>query len=372
MFKNILIICNSFYPEQNPRAFRATELAKEFSRRNISVSVMCPDKIDINDFLNEWKIEHLSLGKLNWKIYNFQGNNLMFRLYNRTVNRLLPKLLEYPSMELFFKIRKAIKRNNKKYDAIISIAVPFTIHWGVASVWSKNSEKNIAPIWIADCGDPYFIQQNDKIGTPFYFKWVEMWFMYKVDFISIPTKTAHQGYFPEFHNKLRIIPQGFKFDDIQLKEKIDDGIIRFAYAGGFTVWRRDPSGVLDYLTKLDASYKFEFHIYTSDEHFIEKFAKKDERIKLHGFKPRLELLSELSQFDFMLNLENFGESQTPSKLIDYAIIQKPVLSLKSFDLDLELLCEFLSGNYKNGLKLGNISEYRIETVVEKMIKLISK
>jgi hypothetical protein len=372
MSKNILIICHGFYPEQNPRAFRATELSKEFRRRNMSVTVMSPDKGDINNFLNEWKILHFSLGKLKWRIYNFQGNNLIFHLYNRAVNRFLPKLLEYPSMELFFKVREAIKRTNEKYDAIITIAVPYTIHWAVASVWNKNSAKNIAPIWIADCGDPYFIQQNDQISTPFYFKWVEKWFMRKVNYITVPTNLAHQGYFPEFHNKMRVIPQGFKFEDVQLKENAEDGVIRFAYAGCFTAWRRDPSGILDYLTSLDPKFKFEFHIYSSDFHFVEKYVKKDSRIIFHGFKQRLELLSVLSQFNFMLNLENLGEAQSPSKLIDYGIIKKPILSLKSYDLNLELLKEFLSRNYASAFKINNVDDYRIENVVNQFAYLFDK
>jgi hypothetical protein len=370
MSKRVLIVCNSFYPHQNPRSFRATELAKEFRRRNMDVTVMCPNHDGIEEFMGSWNVSHLSLGNLTWKLPKIKGNNRFSKFINRISARLLPKLFEYPMMEFYFKVKNNIKKiRNERYDVLISIAVPYPIHWGVASVWKKNKMNNMAPVWIADCGDPYFIQQNDKYSTPFYFKWVEKWFMRKVDFITVPTPTAHEGYFPEFHPKLRVIPQGFRFEDVQTQATIEDDVIRFAYAGGFTLWRRDPSGILEYLTNLDKDLKFEFHIYTRDTHFVDRFAKVDNRIKVHGFKSRLELLRELSQYNFMLNLENFGEAQSPSKLIDYGIIEKPILSLQSFDLDLNKLKTFLTRDYSSSYRLDNIKDYRIENVVNEMICL---
>lgn len=370
MTKKVLIVCNSFYPHQDPRSFRATELAKEFRRRDMEVTVMCPDHEGLDAFIEQWKIDHVNLGKLTWKIKNFAGNSVFVKTYNRIVNRLLPKLFEYPFVELFGKVQKAIKKSEDKFDVLISIAVPYTIHWGVAWSWKSNKGSNIAPVWISDCGDPYYIQQNDKIRTPFYFKWIEEWFMRKTDFITVPTATSYTGYLPEFRNKLRVIPQGFKFEDITVKERIEDGILRFAYAGGFSVWRRDPSEILDYLTNLPDEIRFEFHIYTQDTHFVEKFNKIDTRIKVHGFKPRLELLTELSQFDFMINLENFGESQSPSKLIDYGIISKPILSLKSFDLDTQKLEQFLNKDYSNAFIMKNLEDHRIENIGNSFISLL--
>lgn len=369
--KNILIVCGVFYPIQSPRAFRATELAKEFRRRDISVTVMCPDTLGLEPFIEQWDIKYINLGILSWKIKNFKSSNRLLQTYNRVVNRLLPKFFEYPSIELFYKVKKVLNVNNGKYDAVISIAVPYPIHWGVASTWNKIKSKNIVPVWIADCGDPYYIQQNDNIKTPYYFKWVEQWFMRKANYITVPTPTAHHGYLPEFHHKLKVIPQGFKFEDVKKKEKIDDGIVRFSYAGGFNVWRRNPTGILNYLCALSADVKYEFHIYTRDTNFVDKYAHKDNRIKVHGFKPRLELLTELSQYDFMINLENFGEAQSPSKLIDYGIIEKPILSLKSFDLDIEKFQQFLNKDYTNAFLINNLEDYRIENVVNTFLDLIA-
>jgi len=51
-----------------------------------------------------------------------------------------------------FKVRKILKYE-KDYDLMISFAVPYPIHWGVA--WSITKKHKISEVWVADCGDPY-------------------------------------------------------------------------------------------------------------------------------------------------------------------------------------------------------------------------
>jgi hypothetical protein len=368
---NILVITYGFYPEQNPRSFRASELVKEFSRQGHKVTVMAPYRVGIEELVKEYSLTFKSLGEIKWRIFNFRGFGIIGKLYNKAANRLLPLLFEYPMVELYFRVRSTLKVDKEKYDLLISIAAPYPVHWGVASIWDSSSRNNVAKKWIADCGDPYCLQENDTFKPPYYFHFIEKWFMRKTNYITVPTPTSYLGYFSEFHNKIEVISQGFKFEDVKLLNLIEDGVVRFAYAGGFAVSRRDPTGLLEHLISLNPEIKFEFHIYTRHEHFVEQYAKIDSRIKLHGFKTRLDLLYELSQFDFMINLENFGEAQSPSKLIDYGIIQKPILSLKSFNLDINLLTEFLNKNYTNAYVIKDLYSYRIENVVNRMLKLSS-
>jgi len=365
----VLIIANGFYPEQSPRAFRATELAKEFCRQGHHVSVMAPSRESIQPLLTEYPIEFISLGKLKWKIPINQNLGKVGALYNKAANRLLPLLFEYPKIELYYKVKKKLREENGKFDILISIAVPYPIHWGVAASWSTKKDKNIAPIWIADCGDPYCIQENDTFQPPFYFRWIEKWFMRKVDYISVPTETSYRGYFPEFHSKLKVIPQGFRFEDIDRREGVNDGIVRFGYGGSFAPKRRDPGALLEFLTNLDNSFLFEFHIFTKNASFVERYALKDSRIILHPAIPRIQFLETLSTFDFVVNLANFGTAQTPSKLIDYSIINKPVLQIDPGHLETEIILQFLNGNYKNQINIDRPEQYRINNVVNQFLVL---
>ena len=93
------------------------------------------------------------------------------------------------------------------------------------------------------------------------------------------------------------------------------------------------------------------------------------RIRLKDYLPRKELLFELSKLDFVVNFENAGEKQSPSKLIDYAIINKPILSVNSFNFNETVALEFLAGSYESGLIIKNRDQYRIQNVARKFLKL---
>ncbi len=38
----------------------------------------------------------------------------------------------------------------------------------------------------------------------------------KVNYITVPIEEAREAYYEEFRNKIRVIPQGFDFSDVQL------------------------------------------------------------------------------------------------------------------------------------------------------------
>jgi hypothetical protein len=366
--KNILIVTHGFYPEQFPRAFRATELAKELCRQGHSVTVMAPDRPGVEKLLNEYPIQFKGLGKETWSIFNFKSLGFVGRVYNKTVNRLAPLLFSYPWIEMYFKVKKKLKKENGKYDALISIAVPYPIHWGVAAVWKKRGD-NCAKVWIADCGDPYCLQDNDTFKPPFYFRWIEKWFMRKTDFVTVPTKNSYKGYFTEFHPKLRVIPQGFRFEDTRKQEEISDGVVRFGYGGMFIPAKRDPREMLEYLIGLPEEKKFEFHIFTTSPQFVQPFAERDKRIVLHQPVKREELLYHFSSYQFVVNFANAGTSQTPSKLIDYVIIDKPILEIQTGRLDMLAINEFLMGEYDKQHYVENPRQYRIENVVVEFLSL---
>jgi len=268
-------------------------------------------------------------------------------------------------------VAKAL-RDEKGYDGLISIAVPYPIHWGVARIWNKNKKGNPAKVWIADCGDPYMIQENDTFSPPFYFGWVEKWFMRKADYISVPVETAIPAYFPEFHHKIKVIPQGFDFDEVPISSSEDkDEIPYFAYAGGFIQGRRDPREFLAYLNGLKTDFRFD--IFTRQKELVEPLANlSGGRINIRDYIPRNELLEILVQCDFLINFENAGDRQVPSKLIDYAILDKPILSIKTGALDSKKIDHFLNGDYSGKLLIDNPDQYRIESVVNQFIELMEE
>ena len=365
--KKILIISKFFYPANTPRSFRTTELAIELAKQGHDVTVLTP-KLEIH---NEFEVKHnlsiVDLGKPSWKTPEIKGNARAI-LCKRFIRRAAQLFLYYPNLEFYFLVRKALKKQLKEnivYDLLISIAVPHSIHWGVSSLWKKN---NIAKKWTADCGDPFMGQENDTFKHPFYFKYIEKSFCKNVDYITIPIASAISAYYPEFHSKIRVIPQGFNFDEIETTDTEINDHPTFAYAGGLIPGRRDPKDFLNFLVVYNFPYVFD--VYTKDKSLMKRYADRSGgRIRLKDYLPRKELLFELSKLDFVVNFENAGEKQSPSKLIDYAIINKPILSVNSFNFNETVALEFLAGSYESGLIIKNRDQYRIQNIAENFSQL---
>ena len=365
--RKIIIVTHGFYPEQSPRSFRATELAKEFVRQGHKVTVVAPARKGMESLTKDYSIEIIGIKDISWKVPLLKINNSYALVLNRVIKRFLSLLFEYPHIQISHTVKKTLKDQNG-FDMLISVAVPYPIHWGVAAAWSRNGHSNPASIWVADCGDPYMGGENDSFRKPFYFKFVEKWMFRKTDYITVPTKESIAAYYPEFHEKIRVIPQGFRFEDVKQNEHRSNDIPFFAYAGAFIPGRRDPREFLEYLSNQNRDFRF--YIYTNQRDFVSSYVKNgDHRVILRDYIPRLELLDELSSMDFVVNFENFGNTQTPSKLIDYAIIDKPVLPIKTGSLNEQAVNEFLDGNYSKRFVIDNPEQYRIEQVTRRFLDL---
>ena len=225
---------------------------------------------------------------------------------------------------------------------------------------------------MADCGDPFMLSQNRVYNKPFYFKFFEKRFCKNADTIAVPIEGAIESYYPEFRDKMKVIPQGFRFDELNNgTEKIKNKVPTFAYAGTLVPKRRDPGPLIEYL--LSKGVPFQFHVYTDNAGMIKPYSDKfPDKVIFHGFKDRNNLLHDLKKVDFVLNYENVGNSQLPSKLIDYAIIGKPILSIHFKNFDKRVVDEFIDGEYCNQKQIDNIEQYRIDNVANQFVDLLNK
>jgi Glycosyltransferase Family 4 len=366
MPRKILVVAATFYPVNTPRSHRTTELVKEFARQGHTVTVLTPkDHQHHAAFEEKYNVIIKDIGKRKWKIFTIKSKGLM-RLFERALVRFSNLLFEYPDIELKGMVKKALKKESS-YDLMISVAVPYPVHWGVAS--ARSAKHSITKIWVADCGDPYMGDTLDTFRKPFYFKYAEKNFCRKADFISVPTKGSVQGYYPEFHHKIKIIPQGFNLEETPVfTGAISNDVPTFAYAGGFIPGNRDPRELLDFLVQQTQDFKF--IIYTSNTDLVQPYISlSGNKIKLRPYIPRTQLLHELSRMDFLVNFTNGTTLATPSKLIDYAIAKRPVLSVDTGKLDTETVQAFLSGDYSGQIKMPDLESYDIRNVAAQFLKL---
>lgn len=367
--KNILIVGNSFYPENSPRAFRTTELAKEFARQGHDVTVLVPKDNKVHEkFEKRYGLKIKNIGQKRFSAINLNSDNKIILLFKRLIRRSLDLFLHYPNIEWMLIVKKAL-RDQKDYDLLITIAAPHPIHWGTA--WARNNKNKIARVWIADCGDPFMGTTTDTFKKLFYFKYFEEYWGKKSDYITVPIEGAKGGYYNEFKHKIKVIPQGFNFDEIKINEKdyTTNKTPTFAYAGLLIPGARDPKLLIEYLLSLNIDFKFIF--YTKSIGLIAPYLPLAKgRIEVRDYIPRADLLEELSKMDFLVNFNNGVSTQLPSKLIDYYLTKRPVLSIDSFGLNTKIIDQFLTKDYANQFKFDNPEQYKIENVCHQFLNLI--
>ncbi len=362
--KRIIIISRTIFPNKAPRAARATELAKEFAARGYQVELYAVmGRYDYTEFSAKHNIQVRNIGEMKFATLNSDGKRKDSFIL-KALTRLFNNLLEFPDVELMFRIRKLLQKTGPA-DLLVTVAVPFPLHWGAA--WAKTAKPEaFSACWIADCGDPYM--GNKILKKPFYFKYVEKWFCRKADYITVPIAEAIPAYYPEFHSKIHVIPQGFDFSVKVPEYKAGNAVPTFIYAGVFYKNIRDPRPLLDYLSTLDTNFKF--IIFTKSKALIQEYTDRlGDKLEVRDYIPREALLAELSAADFLVNLENNSGLQSPSKLIDYALSRRPILSVNSNKLNTALIQQFLNGDYSGQTMVKDIDQFNIATVASKFLQL---
>jgi len=210
----IIIITKAIYPIIAPRSFRATELAKEFARQGHNVEVLTPKwGFNYAEFEKKFNIKVTDFTSGTW--WDIKGkNNIFLKLFIKPIKVILKYLFLFPDIQLTPYLAKYLKNVNS-IDLIISLAVPYPLHWGVALAIKSNSK--LTKIWVADCGDPFYHNIESKIKLPFYFQYIENWFCKLPNYITVPIPNAVNAYPVVCRNKIKIIPQGFNFDEIRYK-----------------------------------------------------------------------------------------------------------------------------------------------------------
>lgn len=347
-----------------PRPLRATELAKELAHQGHNVTLYgVLGLYDYRFFEKEYNIKVKDLKSSFFTVVNSDGN-VSIHLYKKLINSLLHKWFEFPDILMCNHVFKALK-NESNIDLLITVAIPYPIHWGATYAIHRLARMKDTT-WVSDCGDPYM--GSDFYKPPFYFKYIEKWWCRNTNYISIPIENAQEAYYAEFRNKIRIIPNGFNFSNIILPKYKKNLIPHFAFSGSVYNQRRDPHVFLKYLCKLKQPFKF--IVYTRQSQVFTPYIEYlKEKLEIRTYVPHEQLIKELSQMDFLLNIKNESSIQLPSKLIDYFLSQRPIIEITSSFKEESIFDEFMNGNYANNLICPNIEQYNIANVARKFTDL---
>lgn len=366
----VLVITQHIFPIQTPRAIRSTELVNELARRGHDVTVYAVlGEYDYSDYQRQYNVKVKKI-PIRWEVFpnNSDGSGRR-TIFDKVLSKLFRKL-EYPLFEFYFRISEIIEKDNQ-YDALISIAAPHHIHWGCARAKKRNPQ-HFPSVWIADCGDPFMKNGLTKEHLKCFAKYERM-FCEACDFITVPIENAKTAYYPEYRDKIRVIPQGFDFDIKTVRqEQRNNDVPTFAFAGMFYADIRNPRLFLDYLCSLKQDFRF--YVYTRFDALLSDYANRLQgKLIVKNTIPRKELIEVLKTMDFLVNIRNVDSpNQLPSKLIDYGIVGRPILDINPQNPDTKQIDDFLNGDYSTSLRIENLQDYHIANVVDKFENLIHR
>lgn len=358
----ILIISLHAFPAQGPRAFRTTELSEQLAKNGHEVVLYTVQgKYNYSDYERLSNVKRKNV-KTRFYTIGCDGTN-RYNIFDKFMSHYFNRLLLWPQCEFHFRVADIIK-DNPNFDLLITIAVPHSIHSGAAR--AKRKYPDIFPKkWICDCGDPFML--NPFIKYPGYMEKYERMWCEECDYISVPTKESYKGYYKEYWNKIRVIPQGFDFSKTPIAEYTKNEVPTFLFMGSIYPGVRDPHSFMDYLLTYDKPYKFIMMMRSPLE---EKYIKESNgQIEYIVGKGRKDVILECSKADFLINITNPNNVQTPSKLIDYGISGRPILDVPNDFSDDSTFLEFVECNYSKRHILDSVDQYKIENVTNLFLSL---
>lgn len=358
----ILIISNHSFPAQGPRSFRTTELSEQLAKMGHEVVLYTVHgKYNYTQYEKETGIKRCDIKPRFATVANDETKR--YNIFDKFMYHSFNRVLLWPLCEFHFLVERIIKEN-PNMDMLITIAFPHSIHSGAARAKKRNSD--IFPkTWICDCGDPFML--NPFIKAPKYMRCFEDMWCSMCDYIAVPTAESYKGYYEQYWDKIKVIPQGFDFSKTPIAEYKKNDVPTFLFMGSIYPGVRDPHAFMDYLLKYDKPYKFIMMMRTPLE--IKYVKESNGQIEYITGKGRKDVVWECSKADFLINITNPSSVQTPSKLIDYGIAGRPVLDISNNFSDPSQFLKFYEGDYTERHEINFLDNYRIENVACQFIKL---
>lgn len=342
MAGRIDIISYYYDPEKTPRAYRAAELAREFSRRGYDVRIITPAQAGVA-LTNSGNpaIHYISPGYFfhRKKVVasssaggqGFAGKWLVRQM------KVLIGLFIWPADRTFEWQQRVLEfykhRQLGPPIAIISIGLPVSAHAAAIKV-KRFYGKEAKIVFIADYGDPYSL--NPVFNTTWLDRIKEGRLLHQFNYLTIPVQDA----IPAFTalgvdpKTIRVIPQGFEkvpLDKTQLRLETFTGV----YGGRFYAGIREPGPLFQAIALANKTgIRVQLIVYTDPNMELVKKALADldeqERagIQIRPLLDRVAFIHEMRKAHFAVNILNRSEFQVPSKQLDFAEAGVPVLLIE--------------------------------------------
>ena len=367
----IHIVGGFFYPQLGPRSNRITELTKEFIRLGHQVNVTIITETE--GFDHEGYAKGLGINKWqNLKLYHKPAVGEKVVEGHKKSLPFIPTLHKWADYLMGgneFIHARAIEKAldiEEDTDMVIAISFPFQCVLGT-SKYLKSHHFNHHCTFVAESSDPH---SGNHLAP--WFKLVDKCAYKPFDYLTLPTEVAipaYIGLLPK--DKIRVIPQGFNFDTIRLYQGERTKPVKFAYSGSFFKDIRNPEFLFAFLDKQEMDYEFHWFMLYEAPYFsnlIQKYPNLNKRTHKYVSLDRDTLLFELSKMDFLINIDNATSTQRPSKIIDYALTGRPILSCNKDYFSDKKMQDYMLGNYYDSMEV-DLSQFDIKNVAQQFLLL---
>ena len=274
------------------------------------------------------------------------------------------KNIIWPDIEIMWVLSVIINLkkllNQKEYDAIITVARPFSSHI------VGHIIKRIFPhvIWIIDIGDPFSFDYIQNVNNTYLYNKLNASYerhIFKlsnaVTVTNLDTKIKYIEALNLPRNTITVIGPMLSIDHKQLSVNAENSkkdIISILFYGTLYNDIRNPeyaiilfSKLREYCPEIDLRFNIYGNIYGC-EYLFEKY--NYDWINYYGYYDREKLVSIIQESDVLLNIGNITEYQLPSKIIEYAATGLPIINIKYISSDSS---ERFLANYSSVMNLDS-------------------
>ena len=365
--KSLLIVSFSYSPMLNPRAFRWTALAEEFARRGVRVHVVCSWQPGLasNETVNGVEIHRVG------NHFVERSRAFLARYRRRGFPSEIESTLKVSGPPFAAKLIRWVWRKtawpdttcvwyyaalNKVNALLLSMpkATVVTVSPTFTSTLIGNNvaRKGKSGRWVLDLGDPFSLAIESPANNFFLYgalnARVERALFNSASAVTLTNSSVQRKYrelYPECAKKLFVIPPLLPVMQAVPPKKTKaipgvDAAIELIYVGSLYKSLRRPDYMLELfiqLTKSVPSRRIELHFFGDTNECNDAFNSYRDQIGktifLHGHVTREQAFEAIANADVVINLGNTNYCQLPSKLVEYMVLEKPILNITQTDAD---------------------------------------
>lgn len=340
----ILIISELFFPKNNIGAIRPTKLAYMLAMAGCDVDVFTTQELSAHHWGARYRIvspshgvsaEDSSHSVSGRKVKTSQKRGKLLTELAMTRRQLLQYQKSSAFVHCFQNAVTAGKVVLSDYDCI------FTTFGPVGSLLVGLRAKKLAPTlkWICDFRDPMVSQIMPKLFVPYYAH-LQRKSIRLADHVTTVSNGYKKRIMPQkYMEKCVVIPNGYDEGDRPKAGHITaDETFSFAYVGSLYEGKRNLDALFRALREMiDAGFvvqeKVSFHYAGTEFRYLHEQASRyglETVLRDHGQLPRRECLDLQASVRFlvMATWNDRGEEGVfPGKLIEYMLLQKPVVNI---------------------------------------------